>query len=102
MLSVNTHSKEGCNIGPTIMILLILHPFARETGKFASRGPHYAPAGRILPPSGLELRSTALWRQYAALGRIMFGPRAANVPVSRAKGCRISNIIMVGPILHHL
>ena len=73
MLSINTHSKVGCNIGPTIMILLILHPFARETGKFAALGPNImSPKGRILPPEGRRAQLEARGRQYAARGRIMW------------------------------
>ena len=44
-----------------------------------------------LRPSGSNLRPS---------GDMIFGPRAATFPVSQGRGCRISNIIMVGPILH--
>ena len=42
-----------CNIGPTIMILLILHPRPRDTGKVAALGPNImSPEGRKLLPEG--------------------------------------------------
>ena len=52
------------------MILPILHPCPWATGKFATHGPHYIalwPEIAALGPRACG--STALWRQFPALGR---------------------------------
>ena len=52
------------------MILPILHPCPWATGKFATHGPHYValwPEIAALGPQACG--STALWRQFLALGR---------------------------------
>ena len=60
----------------------ISHPWPRASGNLL-------PAGHIMSPSALELRSTGLWRHQGASGDIMFCPWAAYFPVSLCQGCNI-------------
>ena len=96
-----TDNYYTCSASPQVTIL---HPCPRDTGKVAALGPNImSPKGCKLLPEGRRAAGSRpegdnLWPE----GHIMFGPWVATFPVAQGKGCRISNIIMVGPLLHNL
>ena len=85
--------KEWCNIGPTIMILLILHPFPRKNRKsYHPRAKLCRPRAAYCCPRASSYALQPSGSNMQPLGDIIFGPRAVTFPVSLGQGCRIVTI----------